>query len=692
MYPNNPQPRENKSMHTTLKTFAAALLLAGGATAWSQDLNESLVPKSRFGLFGNYALPLHSASFRQLPNVPNCCPEFTGGSGSGFAAGLSYITSFDPTLDISVRLGYMAHNASFAVSETRPVSLTTGPTNATISHELDPSFSMILIEPLLGYDVGSGLRALGGITGGVMLNRSFEQRERLVTPTNAAFSASNNVPAQRTRNEQSGDIPGASALALGLTVGARFDLAVNSEKSIFVSPEVLFTYNPLGVASNVTWSTHVLRFGLGISFVPPEIDDSLSNEELYVFARTITPPQKGSPGVPFVTTIAARGLSDNGIADGQQLATLRIEEFASTRVRPVLPYVFFDQGSADIPSRYPRLRDEQTASFSLDKFNNLTAMTTYYYVMDIVGKRLQADPSATITLTGCADPSDSDGSGSLARARAEAVKSYLVDNWSIEPGRITVQQRGLPEQPSNSQDDDGRAENRRVEIAASTPAILAPIVSNDVMKVFTPAGVRFEPGMDPKVPIASWTLFVTEDDRILRTWHGGNPLPASLDWRVEEQGRFIQPSSNAIEYLLVARDSAGLVIPSGSKRVNVNYVSIDSKRASGNSDKQLDRYSMILFGFDRSDLSSANQEIVDRIKANLTASSSVEVIGYTDRSGSTDYNFKLSEQRARSVAKALGVPENKARGVGETLPLYDNASPEGRFYSRTVEVLVETRR
>lgn len=679
-------------MHTTMKTLAAALLLAGGTTAWSQTMNESATPKARFGLFGNYALPLHSASFRQLPNVPNCCPEFTGGMGSGFAAGLSYITSFDPSLDISIRLGYMSHTASFAVTETKPIALTTGNGTATISHELDPSFSMILIEPLLGYYVGYGVRALGGITGGVMLNRSFEQRERLVTPTNAAFSASNNIPAQRTRNEQTGDIPDASAIALGLTIGARYDLAVNSEKSIFISPEVLFTYNPLAVASGVSWNTHVLRFGLGVSFVPPEIDDSLSNEELYVFARTIAPPQKGAPGVPFVTTITARGLSENGTADGEQISTLRIEEFASTRVRPVLPYVFFDQGSAEIPSRYPRLRDEQTASFSVDKFNNLTAMTTYYYVMDIVGKRLQADPSATITLTGCADPSDNDVTGTVAKARAEAVKSYLVSNWGIESGRVTVQQRGLPEQPSNSQDEDGRAENRRVEIAASSPAILAPIVSNDIMKVFTPAGVRFEPGMDPKVPIASWTLFVTEDDRILRTWHAGNPLPPSIDWRVEEQGRFIQPSSSSIEYLLVARDSAGLVIPSGSKRVNVSYVSVDSKRESGRSDKQLDRYSMILFGFDRSDLSPANQEIVDRIKASLAASSTTEVIGYTDRSGSSDYNLKLSEQRARSVARALGLPENKARGVGETLPLYDNSTPEGRFYSRTVEVLVETRR
>jgi outer membrane protein OmpA-like peptidoglycan-associated protein len=689
---SNPLSTEYIRMRYLTKTLTAALLLAGGTALLAQTPDAPTTPKPRFGLFGNYAMPLHSAAFQRLPDVANCCPEFTGGTGSGFAAGLSYITSFDPTLDLSIRLGYMAHSAQFEVLETQPAMLTTGPTSATIAHELDPSFSMILIEPLLGYNVTGGLRALGGITGGLVLNRTFEQRERLVSPANASFATANNIPAQRTRNERSGDIPDASSIALGVTIGARYDLAMNSDKSILLSPEILFTYNPLTVVSGLSWNTHMLRAGLSVSFVPPDIDDSLSSEELYVFARTITPPQKGAPGVPFVTSVTARGLSERGAADGQQLTSLRIEEFASTRVRPILPYVFFDQGSADIPARYPRLRDEQTEAFGLDKFSNLNAMTTYYYVLNIVGKRMQADPSASITLTGCTDPSDNDGSGSLARGRAEAVKAYLVDNWGISASRITVQQRGLPEQPSNGQDADGRDENRRVEIAASNAAILAPIASSDVMRLFTPAGVRFEPGIDPKVPIASWTLFVTEEDRILRTWHDGDPLPASVDWRVEEQGRFIQPSSSSLEYLLVARDTAGLVIPSPTKRLSINYVSIDSKRASGTADRQLDRYSMILFGFDRSDLSPANQEIVDRIKKNLAAGSTVDVIGYTDRSGSTDYNLKLSEQRALSVARALGVPEGRARGVGETLPLYDNSTPEGRFYSRTVEVLVETRR
>ncbi|MCX6139338.1 MAG: hypothetical protein NTX15_00640, partial [Candidatus Kapabacteria bacterium] len=62
------------------------------------------------------------------------------------------------------------------------------------------------------------------------------------------------------------------------------------------------------------------------------------------------------------------------------------------------------------------------------------------------------------------------------------------------------------------------------------------------------------------------------------------------------------------------------------------------------------------------------------------------------RSGADEYNQKLSEQRARAVSNALGYSGASVVGLGERLPLYDNTTPESRFYSRTVEVIVETQR
>jgi outer membrane protein OmpA-like peptidoglycan-associated protein len=70
------------------------------------------------------------------------------------------------------------------------------------------------------------------------------------------------------------------------------------------------------------------------------------------------------------------------------------------------------------------------------------------------------------------------------------------------------------------------------------------------------------------------------------------------------------------------------------------------------------------------------------------------VVGHTDDVGSSDYNQKLSERRALSVAQYL---ESKrvdsmrlaTSGKGETQPVTSNSSESGRQANRRVEIYVE---
>ncbi len=69
----------------------------------------------------------------------------------------------------------------------------------------------------------------------------------------------------------------------------------------------------------------------------------------------------------------------------------------------------------------------------------------------------------------------------------------------------------------------------------------------------------------------------------------------------------------------------------------------------------------------------------------------VTVEGHTDSSGSHDYNQSLSERRAMRVRDILvesGVPFARlsVRGYGETDPIADNATPEGRQANRRVQL------
>ena len=68
------------------------------------------------------------------------------------------------------------------------------------------------------------------------------------------------------------------------------------------------------------------------------------------------------------------------------------------------------------------------------------------------------------------------------------------------------------------------------------------------------------------------------------------------------------------------------------------------------------------------------------------------VVGHSDASGSTEFNFELSHRRAVTVAQALvrfGVPPNRisVAGRGETQPIADNETEDGRARNRRIEIL-----
>jgi outer membrane protein OmpA-like peptidoglycan-associated protein len=68
----------------------------------------------------------------------------------------------------------------------------------------------------------------------------------------------------------------------------------------------------------------------------------------------------------------------------------------------------------------------------------------------------------------------------------------------------------------------------------------------------------------------------------------------------------------------------------------------------------------------------------------------IELSAHTDNFGSDDYNFKLSDNRARSCMEYLlskGIPTNRvtSQGYGETVPVVENDTPENRQLNRRVE-------
>lgn len=78
---------------------------------------------------------------------------------------------------------------------------------------------------------------------------------------------------------------------------------------------------------------------------------------------------------------------------------------------------------------------------------------------------------------------------------------------------------------------------------------------------------------------------------------------------------------------------------------------------------------------------------------NADTSKKVRVDGHTDSTGEAPYNVWLSEKRAASVKKFLEDSQVSGsrisiKGVGQTKPVADNKTPEGRQKNRRVEVII----
>ncbi len=101
----------------------------------------------------------------------------------------------------------------------------------------------------------------------------------------------------------------------------------------------------------------------------------------------------------------------------------------------------------------------------------------------------------------------------------------------------------------------------------------------------------------------------------------------------------------------------------------------------------------VTFATDSSDLNPAFFDVLNSVGKVLKQfdKTVVEVAGHTDSTGSEQYNQALSERRAATVAQYLeakGVATQRILtvGMGETRPVADNGTPEGRQANRRVEI------
>ncbi|MCY1403044.1 Outer membrane porin F [compost metagenome] len=105
----------------------------------------------------------------------------------------------------------------------------------------------------------------------------------------------------------------------------------------------------------------------------------------------------------------------------------------------------------------------------------------------------------------------------------------------------------------------------------------------------------------------------------------------------------------------------------------------------------------VLFEFNSARLTASDKTRLDKIATRLkqeAPSARLAVSGHTDSVGSDAYNQKLSQKRAQSVTDYLiesGVPRSNfvsVTGMGESQPIADNSTADGRAMNRRVEIKI----
>jgi outer membrane protein OmpA-like peptidoglycan-associated protein len=101
----------------------------------------------------------------------------------------------------------------------------------------------------------------------------------------------------------------------------------------------------------------------------------------------------------------------------------------------------------------------------------------------------------------------------------------------------------------------------------------------------------------------------------------------------------------------------------------------------------------ITFATDSADLNAGFFEVLGSVTKVLKEfdRTVVEVAGHTDSTGTDAYNQALSERRAQTVtdyfvARKISAQRFITVGLGESMPVADNATPEGRQLNRRVEI------
>jgi outer membrane protein OmpA-like peptidoglycan-associated protein len=617
-------------------------------------------PSWYFGVAGGANFNFYRGSTNQLNANFTPPATFHDGDGVGlFIAPLLEYRPADSRWGIMLQAGYDSRKGSFDQVLT----------DCDCPADLSTNLSYITVEPSVRFaPFKSNFYLYGGPRLAFNLDKSFDYQLGI----NPAF------PDQEASPAVTGDFSEMEKTILSMQIGAGYDIPLSSDSqktqfvlSPFVSFQPYFGQNP---RKTETWNNTTVRAGVALKF-----GQGKNIQEATDMAKDLE--------VQF---------SVNSPSNVQG-------ERRMTEVFPLRNYVFFNEESTEIPNRYVLLTKSQVQDFKEDQLETFAPknlsdrskrqMTVYYNILNILGDRMQKNPAATITLVGSSDKGSKDGT-----AMAEAIKTYLVNIFAIEPTRITTKGQDKPsipsEQPGGTQELVLLREgDRRVSIESTSSALLMEFQSGPDAQLkpvqivaLQEAPVESYVSFNNKgagESLSSWSLQITDEQGAIQNFG-----PYTQD-EVKIPGKSILGSRPEGDYKvkMIGQTKSGKIV---EKETPVHMVLWTPAKIEEGM-----RYS-IIYEFNKSKAIAIYEKyLTEVVTPKIPAGATVIIHGHTDIIGDETYNQNLSLDRANDVKaiieKGLSNAGRKdvkfevtGQGENENNSPFENKTPEERFYNRTV--------
>ncbi|RTZ05039.1 OmpA family protein [Flavobacterium sp. GSP6] len=617
-------------------------------------------PTWLFGAAAGANFNFYRGSTNQLN--ANFTPPATFHEGDGIGLFIAPLVEYRPAdsrWGIMFQAGYDSRKGSFD-----PVT-----TACDCPADLSTDLSYITVEPSVRFaPFKSNFYVYGGPRLAFNLDKSFTYQ----LGTNTAF------PDQEPSPEVRGDFSAINKTILSLQIGAGYDIPLSSDSNktqFILSPFVAFQpYFGQDPRATETWNNTTVRAGVALKFGQgkniQEATDLAKDREVQFSVNS----PSNVPG-----------------------------ERRMTEIFPLRNYVFFNQGSTEIPSRYVILTKDQVKDFKEDQLEvfvpkklsdrSKRQMTVYYNVLNILGDRMQKNPTATIILVGSSEKGSQEG-----LVMAASIKTYLVYIFAIDPSRIMTKGQDKPtipsEQPGGTQELVLLREgDRRVSIESNSPDLLMEFQSGPDAQLkpvqiiaLQEAPIESYVSFNNKgagEALSSWSLQITDEQGTVQNFG-----PYTQD-EVKIPGKAILGSRPEGDYTvkMIGQTKSGKIV---EKETPVHMVLwTPAKMEEGT------RYS-IIYEFNKSKAIGIYEKYLSEVVTpQIPVGATVLIHGHTDSIGEETYNQNLSLARANDVKGILEKGLSKAgrndvkfevtgEGENENNSPFENKTPEERFYNRTV--------